>query len=698
VAVARAHRRHFRDRARVFDDEREERRAFLSLLRPRRLADWIAVGLLLALIAAAAISSVWLSRYAVAVHRLTRGIGDTTFFGADGQPWFRLDEQRHDVSLDDIATDLQHAVVAVEDRRFYHHPGLDPIGIGRAVVRDVRHGGRIEGGSTLTQQLARTLFLSNVRSYGRKLKEAGLALLIEAQLSKRQILEFYLNRVYLSAGVYGVETMSAHLFRKPARAVTLPEAAFIAGLIRAPSALSPWTNYDGALERSHVVLALMREQGLITPAQEDAARRARPRVEPFRQPSDARAGWAKEFLRQQFRSQFGGDNPPDWQVHTAFLPAVQDAAERAVAGGLDRLRRPGLEAALVAIDPSTGDILAMVGGANYARSTFNRAVRSRRQAGSAFKPFVYASALARGYSPVSVLDDLRHVTAPGDPEWNPRTEGEQPDALTLRAALLESNNPAAADLQRRVGSRAVLRLASDAGLHGLPDVPSLALGTGVVSPLDLTAAYTVFSGGGQVARPRGLISVFDAGGRQVLDRPVERQEVVSPEVAFQMTTMLQDVIDRGTGSSARALGVRGPVAGKTGTTDDYHDAWFVGYSTSIVAGVWVGFDQPASIGRDAYGARVALPIWADFMKRTARERPARAFDVPAGVRAEELCSVSYLRPVEGCPTYTEYFKADDAVPSQLCLVHRGTLKQRAARVIEGFFRGLGGKIAGIFRK
>jgi len=623
------------------------------------------------------------------------------FYGADGQPWFRLDEQRHDVPLDDIAPDLQHAVVAVEDRRFYHHPGLDPIGIARAVVRDVRYGGRFEGGSTVTQQLARTLFLSNVRTYGRKVKEAGLTLLIEAQLSKKQILEFYLNRVYLSAGVYGVETMSEHLFRKPARSVTLPEAAFIAGLIRAPSALSPWANYDGALDRSHVVLGLMRDQGLITPAQEEAARRVRPKIQPFRQPQDARAGWAKEFLRQQFRNEFGGDNPPDWQVHTSFVPALQDAAERAVANGLDRLRRPGLEAALVAIDPSTGDILAMVGGANYARSTFNRAVRSRRQPGSAFKPFVYAAALGKGYSPVSVLNNLQHlsVPVPGDPEWSPRNaEPEDADALTLRAALLESNNPAAADLQRRIGSHAVLKLASDAGLSNLPDVPSLALGTGVVSPLDLTAAYTVFPGGGQVAHPRGMISVFDSGGRPVFDQPVERETILSPDVAFQMTSMLQDVVDRGTGASARTLGVRGPVAGKTGTTDDYRDAWFVGFSTSAVVGVWVGFDQPSPIGRDAYGARVALPIWADFMRRTARDLPARQFAAPSTLRTEELCRVSYLRPVEGCPTYTEYFKDSDTVPSQLCPIHRGTLKQRASRVIEGFFRGLGGRIAGFFRR
>jgi 1A family penicillin-binding protein len=645
----------------------------------------------------AVVSGVWLSRYAVAVHRLTRGIGDTVFYGADGQAWFRLDEQRHDVALDEISPDLQHAVVAVEDRRFYHHPGIDPIGVGRAVVRDIR-GGRMEGGSTLTQQLARTIFLSNVRTFGRKIKEGGIALLIEAQLSKKQILEFYLNRIYLSAGVYGVETMSEHLFRKPASAVTLPEAAFIAGLIRAPSALSPWSNYDRALERSHVVLSQMRAQGLITAAQEEAALRTHPRIQPYRQPNDVRAGFAKEFLRQQFRNEFGGDNPPDWQVHTSFLPAVQDAAERSVAAGLDRLRRPGLEAALVAIDPATGDILAMVGGAGYARSTYNRAVRSRRQPGSAFKPFVYAAALAKGYSPVSVLTNLRHVSAPGDPEWSPRGEAEQPDALTLRAALLESNNPAAADLQQRVGSRAVLRLAGDAGLSGLPDVPSLALGTGVVSPLDLTAAYTMFPGDGQVARPRGLIAVFDSGGRQVYDRQVDRERLISPAVAFQMTSMLRDVIERGTGAPARALGVRGPVAGKTGTTDDYRDAWFVGYSSSVVAGVWVGFDQPASIGRDAYGARVALPIWADFMKRTARQLPPSDFAAPPGIHGQELCSVSYLAPVDGCPIYTEFFKDDDTVPTALCPIHRGTLKQRASRAIEGFFRGLGGKIAGIFRR
>jgi len=650
-------------------------------------------------VAGGVFSAVFLSRYAVIVHKLTRGVGDTVFYSADGKPWFRLDEQRHDVALSQISPDLQHAVVAVEDHRFFRHPGIDPIGLGRAIVRNMRPGRRVEGASTLTQQLARTLFLSNARTYGRKAKEAGIAILIEAELSKQQILELYLNRIYLSAGVYGVETMSQHLFGKPASAVTLPEAAMIAGLIRAPSALSPWSNYDAALSRSHLVLGQMREQGLITEAQEKAARGIQPRIQPFRLPSDTRAAWAKEHLRQQFRNEFGGDHPPDWTVHTSFLPAVQDAAERAVAAGLERLRRPDLEAALVAIDPRTGDILALVGGANYRRSTFNRATRSRRQPGSAFKPFVYAAALARGYSPASVLTNLRNVTAPDNPEWNPRTaHGEQPDTMTLREALLESNNAAAADLQQQIGSRAVLKVAGDAGLSNLPDVPSLALGTGVVTPLDLAAAYTVFPSGGVVARPRALISVFDADGSQVLDQPVVQVPALTPDVAFQTTSMLRDVVERGTGAPIRALGVRGPVAGKTGTTDDYHDAWFVGFSTKVVVAVWVGLDQPAPIGREAYGARVALPIWADFMKRSARALPPGEFAVPSGLRAEELCSVSYQRPVEGCPVYTEYFKDGDAIPSAMCSVHRGTLKQRTARAVEGLLRGLGSKIAGIFRR
>jgi 1A family penicillin-binding protein len=671
------------------------------LRRPTNAWQWIAFALVLGVLASAAITVWWLGRYTVAVSRLRRGVGDTVFYAADGKPWFRLDGQRHDVPLAAIAPDLQHAVIAIEDHRFSYHPGIDPIGLARAVVRDIRGGGRVEGASTLTQQLARTLFLSNVRTYGRKIKEAAIALMLEVQLSKSDILELYLNRVYLSAGVYGVETMSQHLYRKPAKDLTLAEASLIAGLLRSPSTLSPWSNYDGALERSHLVLRRMREQKYITPAEETAAAAARPRIQPYRSPVETRAAWAKDYLRQQFRNEFGGDHPPDWQVRTTFQPALQDAAERAVENGVRRLNRRNLEAALVAIDPRTGDVVALVGGADYGRSTFNRATRSRRQPGSAFKPFVFAAALSRGYSPVSVLTDLDSVSAPNDPEWHPSSvshDGDDSGAITLRKALAESNNAAAALLQQRLGSRAVLTLAADVGLRDLPDVPSLPLGSGVVSPLDLAAAYTVFPGEGEVVRPRGIKSVLDARGSEVFSRPIQAERVVSAAVAFQMVSMLREVVESGTAAGLRASGIAGPIGGKTGTTDGYHDAWFVGFSTSLVAAVWVGFDQPAAIGPDAYAARIAVPIWGDFMKRASATMPARDFPIPPDVTGHELCRVSHLKPLEGCPVYTEYFKEGDDVPSRLCPVHRGSLRQAAERAVQGVLRGLGRSIAGIFKR
>jgi penicillin-binding protein 1A len=353
----------------------------------------------------------------------------------------------------------------------------------------------------------------------------------------------------------------------------------------------------------------------------------------------------------------------------------------------------------VAIDPATGDILAMVGGRDFRESQFNRAWRSKRQPGSAFKPFLFAAALGQGYSPVSVLDGLTRIAPQGPDEWAPRNAHlEEEDALTLRAALIESNNRAAALLQQRIGSRPVLRLASDVGLRDLPDVPSLALGTGVVTPLDLTAAYAAFPNGGLAVRPRAIEQVTDADGGVAWDNPARQDRVISDAVAFQMTSMMEDVLDRGTGATARSTyGVRFAAAGKTGTTDAFKDAWFVGFTSSTVAGVWVGDDQPASIGRDAYGARYALPIWADFIKAATRTRPAREFTPSSEMEEVQLCKVSYLRPVEGCPVYTEYFKPGDGIPSRLCPIHQGTVKQQFKRAVQGFFSGLGRKLKGIFR-
>jgi 1A family penicillin-binding protein len=666
--------------------------------RPRKVQDVLAVLLISAVAVGGLLAEWWLVHHYLAIWRLTRGVGDTMFYSGDGRPWFPLDDQRRDVSLDQISPFLVKAVIAVEDHRFYRHPGIDPVGLGRAMWRNVRSRGVVQGGSTLTQQLARTLFLSNERTWARKSKEALLSVMLEQVLTKDQILELYLNRIYLSGGVYGVEAMARKLFVKRARDLDLAESALIAGLIRAPSALSPWSNIEGALERSQTVLERMREEGFIRPEDERAALRERLRITANPGLADTRSGYVKEYLRQLFRDQMGGDHPPDWQVRTTFLPEVQAAAEQAVANGMRRLGTKDLQAALVAIDPATGDLLALVGGRDFTASTYNRAVRSRRQPGSAFKPFVYAAALERGLSPATMLYNLSSISAGAYQEWAPRNaEGTAPDAQSLREALLESNNQAAVALQQRIGSAAVLKVADDLGLHDLPNVPSLALGTGLVTPLELTAAYSVFPNGGFAVKPRAIVRIVDDTGGTAYENPPLRRRVLSEPAAFQALTMLRDVVDMGTAASARSLGLRIPAGGKTGTTDDFKDAWFVGFSTSVVAGVWVGFDQPATIGREAYGARVALPIWAEFMRRTVRALPAREFERPAGLRGVELCRVSYLRPVEDCPTYVEYFKEGDEVPSDLCPLHRGSLKQEVRRAVGGLLSSLGRKLRDIFK-
>jgi 1A family penicillin-binding protein len=670
----------------------------LSTLRTLSRRDWLKVIAGTILLVFVAIAGVWTVRHSWTIYQLNRGVGDTVFLDASGKVWFRLDEQRRDVPLEQISTFLKDAVIAVEDHRYYAHPGIDPIGLGRAVVYNIRSE-RTQGGSTITQQLARTLFLSNSKTYGRKVKEAALAVLLEVFLSKREILQLYLNRVFLSGGVYGVETMSQKLFGKPAARLTLPEAAMIAGIIRAPSLYSPWTNLANARQRSYVVLRRMREEKKITEEQERVARAARIRIQPPPSVSSARHGYAKEYLRQQFRNIYGGDNPPDWKVQTTFVPELQDAAEAAVREGLRRQGVRGLQAALVAIEPQTGNLLAMVGGSDFAITPFNRAARSRRQPGSAFKPFVYAAALERGLSPVSILRGLQQVAVQAPTGiWIPRDERARgQDEMTLREALLESNNAAAVMLQQQVGSRPILQLARDLGVNDQPDVPSLALGSGLVTPLELTSAYAVFPTLGYRVRARGLLSVVNAGGTTVHTTHIERERILSEDVAFQMVTMLQDVVARGTGSSARNYGVRGAVGGKTGSTNDYRDAWFVGFNSSVVVGVWAGFDQPQRIREGGSGARVALPIWGDFMRRTARRLPAHPIEPPPALRGERMCLLSYKRPVDGCQTYVEYFKDGDDVPAELCPLHEGSFRQEAARAVDDVFRAIRRGIRGIFR-
>jgi penicillin-binding protein 1A len=327
---------------------------------------WILAGIGGTLLLLLAMAAVWTVRHGWAIFKLNRGVGDTVFYDAAVKAWFRLDEQRQDVPLDRISTYMKDAVIAIEDHRYYLHPGIDPIALGRAVFYNIRSDDRSQGGSTITQQLARTLYLSNVRTYGRKGKEAGLSMMLELFLSKREILELYLNRVYLSAGIYGVETMSQRLFRKPAAQLELAEAALIAGIIRAPASYSPWDHPDAARRRSWVVLQRMREEGKITAEQEHAARAAPLRIHPHPRITNARHGYAKDYLRQQFRNIYGGDNPPDWKVHTTFVPEIQDAAESAVRDGLRRVGIRHLQDVLVDMERGNGNILPRERGAVYA--------------------------------------------------------------------------------------------------------------------------------------------------------------------------------------------------------------------------------------------------------------------------------------------------------------------------------------------
>jgi penicillin-binding protein 1A len=338
--------------------------------------------------------------------------------------------------------------------------------------------------------------------------------------------------------------------------------------------------------------------------------------------------------------------------------------------------------------------VALVGGRDFTRSEFDRATRSRRQPGSAFKPFVYAAALERGFTPVTKLEQPDQIPVKGVGDWRPRnvsSTGREP--IPLREAFIESNNRAAVGVQLAIGSRPIRSLGDDVGLDDLPDVASLALGTGAVSPLHLTSAYAIFPNGGFAVKPHGITSVIDAHGAEAWDEDLQKERVISEETAFQMVSLMRDVLDRGTGNAARLRGVTFPSGGKTGTTNDGHDAWFVGFTSSLVVGVWVGLDDPAPMA-NASGARYALPIWADFISRAARVIPARAFAPPSSLKEVTLCSVSYLKPTEFCPTYREYFKDKDETPGDTCRVHREpSLRERVTDTVKGWLD----RLKGVFR-
>jgi 1A family penicillin-binding protein len=579
-----------------------------------------------------------------------------------GKPAFALySEQRIDVEIEKVSRHMLDAIVAVEDRRFYSHFGLDPVRIAGAAWRNVRAGGIREGGSTITQQLARATQLSSVRTFERKLREAMIALRLEERYSKTQLLQEYLNTVYFGEGFYGVEAASRGYFGKPASALEPAEAALLAALVRSPSKDSPCASSERATARRNLVLRLMREQGRISD-QESSVALGSPLQNPVHGrasiltvSSEGRGQYFQEEVRRQLVSLFGLQRVlrGGLRVYSTYDPALQLAAEDAIGSRIAQISRArqrarDLQGSLVAIDPATGNVLALVGGRDFNESPFNRATQARRQAGSAFKPVIFAAALERGYAPGSLLRDLDAPIYTTADAWWPNDEHELSE-YTLRRALKVSSNRASAQLLQQVGVNTAVDYAHRLGIESdLPMVPSLALGTGEVTLLELTAAYGAFANRGLLASPRFITRVEDAEGVTLWTAPPSVVQAVRPSTAFLMSSMLADVVSSGTGTGARAAGFALPAGGKTGTTDDYADAWFVGYTPHLVAGVWFGLDQPAPIMNRGFGGVVAVPAWAHFMKQATRGDKPDWYEVPADVERVAICRISGARAAEGC--------------------------------------------------
>lgn len=572
------------------------------------------------------------------------------------------------VRLKSLPKHLPEAFIAVEDRRFRDHGAVDVRRIFGALWTNIRARDVEEGSSTLTMQLARNVFPDRLpgqkRTFTRKILEIRVAQEIEGRFTKDEILELYLNHIYFGGGATGVEAASRHYFGKLAGRLALHEAAMLAALPKAPSHYDPRRSPRRAKERRDLVLTLMEQQGRITPAEGAAARRAplgvsrRPRaVRPHR----PLAGHFVEEVRRELEERLGGDLYAEkLKVYTTLDAGAQKAAEeeldrqlRAVeSGALGAFRGPRyaastdggeettpyLQGAMVAIEAKSGDVLAWVGGRDFLDSRFDRVRGARRQAGSAFKPFVYAAALASGRTMSQiVMDEPLRVSLGGRRAWEPKNfDGRFDGPITIRDALVRSKNVPTVRLASDVGVDRVAELAEDAGIEPpIPDEPSMALGTVTVSPLELASAFTTFAGLGQAVRPRTVLKVERENGEVVWEAPTpERRQVLDAGIAYVVTDALKDVLAHGTGQAVLATGFRAPAAGKTGTTNDGADAWFVGYTTEVVAAVWVGFDRQRPIMARATGGRVAAPVWARFMLRLHQGRPAPA-DWPQPVNVVE---------------------------------------------------------------
>ncbi len=596
--------------------------------------------------------------------------------------------RRVNVPIDAIPLHVRQAFLATEDRRFYDHNGLDWRGLFRAIATNVRHLGVREGFSTITMQVARNSHLVKMRSgrtMSRKLIELRLTRLIEGELTKNQILELYLNLIYLGNGMNGVEAASRDLFGKSVSKLSIDEGAVLAALPKGPSAYTPRDHPDRAFRRRNLVLSLMAQEGYITPgeAQSAAARRLVVAEDEWR-PDTGNEPLALDAVRVFIDSILPDAlQEGDVTVYTTLDMNAQKAADRAVlrqaalvsretqfAGY--RVTEPA-QGALVALDPRNGDIRALVGG-RRSKKGFNRAFKARRQPGSAFKPFVYAAALKAGMTPATLVDDEPVEVAQGRSIWRPANyEGNYIGTITLTKALAVSSNAAAVRVSQTVGIPSVIQAARRNGIASpLPSYPAIALGAVDVTPLELVAAYAPFANGGLRVHPR-LVRRIEAADGSVLwsAEMVPADTVMDARDAYQLTSMLRGVVDNGTARTIRDAGVKGPVAGKTGTTNNAADVWFVGYTPTLVAGVWFGYDTPREIAPHASGGHLAAPAWADFYLNGWREpaSSANGWVPPAGMTMRLIDPGTGMLANEWCPIKKrEYFKPGTE-PTEVCNVH-----------------------------
>lgn len=608
--------------------------------------------------------------------------GASLVFDADGKQFAELAPIQHEVvELASLPDYVPAAFVAVEDKRFYEHNGVDFRRFVGSVVANAKALRFVQGFSTITMQISGSIWRDRVprmkKTIGRKLLEIRLARALEKKYTKDQILELYLNNIYYGNGAYGIEAAAQNYFRRPASELTLAQAATLAALPKSPTIYDPRRSVERAKLRRNLVLTLMAQQGKITAEEAEKAKRepvgAR-RDPPVRPRESLTAPYFVEAVRRVLEDRFGEDlYSVPLRVHTTLDRQAQRAAEQELSrqlrsvenGAFGRFRgerysasAPAgdetdyLQGAIVVLDAHNGNVIAHVGGRDFRQSRFDRVTRAKRQVGSAFKPFVFAAALNEGYSlSQPIQDEPLEMELEGGEVWKPRnTTGDFRGRMTMREALVQSRNIPTIRLAAEVGLGDVARVARQSGVRSsIQETPAMAIGTAALTPLEVARAYTPLASLGTSVQPRWITRVEDADGNLIWEPQVKTEKVMDAGVAFLVTDVLKDAVERGTGTAVRRVGFRGPAAGKTGTTNDGADVWFVGYTPRLVAAVWVGFDQPKPIVDEASGGRIAAPIWGRLMRKIdASRRGEDDWEKPENVVSRSVDPVTGLVIARGC--------------------------------------------------